>query len=40
MKYIENAIKELAETHVANLQPNHELGKNEKQIILVFYTKY
>ncbi|CAG8788320.1 8957_t:CDS:2, partial [Gigaspora rosea] len=29
---IENAIKELAGTHVANLQPNHELGSDEGSI--------
>ena len=27
---IENSIKDLAGTHVANLQPNRELGKNTK----------
>ena len=37
---IENSIKELAGTHVANLQLNCELGKDAKILILVFCFKY
>ena len=38
---IENAIKELAGTHIANLQPNRESGKNEKEVfflVVLFQT--